>query len=505
MPISSKPYVQKLLAAVIAAAAFCLLPPAAGAALPSVTTGGAHSCAVGDSGVVWCWGANEHGQLGNGSTVASPSPVAVVGLPGTVSQIAASRYSTCALLADRSVWCWGGNSQGELGDGTWDVADIAPRLTPTKVQNLTEVSRISGGEQTFCVTGYDQLARCWGSNTYGEIGNPLASTPSPNAALVAGLSNVRGISVGYRHACAVINDGSARCWGENSSGELGDGTNVLRTSPVQVAGLASIYFVRAGGTSSCAVVGVGSGACWGSAGSLGDGTGQGSSIARSVALVANASALGGSAQTNCAINGGQLLICWGALPGNGGTDPAMAPVAVAGGDGTLAVSSNGYAGHTCFVVRGGNVYCWGATNSSGQLGNGSVGGGSAAPARVSGLDLVTGVYASTRIAFARSGRAKLDRSKKRYTQKFSLTAQLPSLIGATDGCRGNVTVTVKYKRRSAKGKGKLKPGYFTCVATINVKISRKSFRGKKLSVRASWPGNSSIRKIQTTGGSFKLR
>jgi alpha-tubulin suppressor-like RCC1 family protein len=497
--------VQRLLTALIAASALCLLPSAAGAALPTVTTGGAHTCAVGDSGVVWCWGANEHGQLGNGNTTPSTTPVAVQGLPGTVSQIAASRYSTCALLTDRSVWCWGGNSQGEIGDGTWDVADVAPRLTPTKVQNITEVSRISGGEQTFCVTGYDQLARCWGGNNYGEIGNPLAGTPSPNAAVVAGLTNVRGVSVGYRHACAVVNDGSARCWGENSQGEVGDGTNALRTSPVQVVGIGSVYFVRAGGTSSCAVIGVGSGACWGSAGSLGDGTGQGSGVARNVALMSNASALGGSSQTNCAINGGQLLICWGGLPGNGSVAAAMVPVAVSGGDSTLAVSSNGFAGHTCFVVRGGAVYCWGASNASGQLGNGATGGGAATPSRVVNLDLVTGAYASTRVSLTRSGRAKLDRRKKKYTQKFVLTAQLPSLVGMADGCRGNVTVTAKFKRKSARGRGKLKPGYFTCVANVSVKFPARTFRGKKVSVRATWPGNSSIKKIATSGGGFKLK
>ncbi len=509
----------RLILPALTALLMLLAAQSATAATPMVSAGGSHSCAVGDSGVAWCWGSNSLGQLGDGTQQDSPAPVRVNGLPAPVSIIIAARDSTCALLENRSVWCWGGNTYGQLGNETIDIL-LSPHTTPTQASGLDNVARITGSERTFCVLLYDQTARCWGDNSHDEVGNPSAdekeSTPTP----VSGLTNVRSVSAGFHHSCALINDGTARCWGDNDNGELGDGSTNPSDVPVTVAGLAVGATIFAGGASSCATVGVGSAKCWGAAGLIGDGSGGASVIPKDVASIAGAASLGGSAQSNCAVNGGQILACWGTRPGNGSPSAVVSPIAVPNSLGALSVSANGYAGHVCFAVRGGEVDCWGE-NVAGQVGNGQTSGSpTLSPSAVVGLDLVTGVYTSTQISFARSGSAKLDKKKRTYSQKVVLRAKLPALIGQADGCTGKATATQTYSYKTVKRvKGKRKRVTATkkykatakfaasadyCVATATLKLPVKYFNGKKIRPKASWPGNGSIAKIAATAKSIKL-
>ncbi len=510
----------RLILPALTALLMLLAAQSAVAATPMVSAGGSHSCAVGDSGQAWCWGDNTLGQLGDGSTQSSPTPVAVVGLPDSVSIIIAARDSTCALLDNRSVWCWGGNTYGQLANGAVDFPLTVAHPVPAQASGLTNVARISGAERTYCVLLYDQTANCWGDNTNDEVGNPMASMWQPTPIGVSGLTNVRSVSAGFHHSCALINDGTARCWGKNDNGELGDGSTNPSDVPVTVAGLAVGATIFAGGASSCATVGVGSGKCWGAAGLIGDGGGAASLIPKDVASIAGAASLGGSAQTNCAVNGGQTVACWGTRPGNGSAGAVAAPITVPSSLGALSVSANGYAGHICFAVRGGAVNCWGE-NAAGQIGSGQTSGSpTLSPSTVVGLDLVTGVYTSTQISFARSGNARLDKKKRTYSQKVVLRAKLPALIGQADGCTGKATASQTYSYKTVKRiKGKRKrvtasktykaTAKFAasadyCVATATLKLPVKNFNGKKIRPKASWPGNGSIAKISATAKSIKL-
>lgn len=257
-----------------------------GAGVRSVASGYEHTCAVTSGGAVKCWGANESGQLGDGSTTNRPAPVDVQGLASDVRAITAggdySGGQTCAVKTNGSVVCWGSNRYGQLGDGT-----TTNRSTPVPVTALAGgVDAVSAGDEHVCVLLDGGEVRCWGANLHGQLGNGSTDgqvTPSP----VSGLgSGVRSLSSGGLHTCAITNAKGVLCWGNNEYGQLGDGTTETRSIAVPVAGLPSdVSLVKAGAKSSCALTGAGVARCWGDneSGQLGDGTAKGSSTPVDVA------------------------------------------------------------------------------------------------------------------------------------------------------------------------------------------------------------------------------
>src|SRR3954447_21317511 len=180
------------------------------AATPKVVAGAQHSCSLDDVGIVKCWGNNESGAVGDGTVEPRITPTGVTGLGAGIVDIAADGFSSCALLGDGSVKCWGANTFGALGRGS---ADALPHPVPDYVSGLGGVTQISGGYYGYCVVITDGTAKCWGANPYGEIGNPAASNPQTSPIAVQNLGGVKKISNGEFHACAVLNDGTGRYWG----------------------------------------------------------------------------------------------------------------------------------------------------------------------------------------------------------------------------------------------------------------------------------------------------
>lgn len=231
----------------------------------AMATGTVHMCvAVGISGSVQCAGQNAAGQLGNGSTTASPTLVST-GLTGA-TQLAAGSSHSCALKGDQTVWCWGGNGSGQLGDGT-----TTQRLTPVQVPGLLATAIAAGGDHT-CALLVGGSAKCWGANSNGELGNGTTTSSSTPVA-VGGLGGVTAISAGFDQSCAVLADGGLWCWGANATGQLGNGTTTATSSPHVVSGVAGVTAVSAGFGHTCAVA-ENKGWCWGrnDFGQLGDGT-----------------------------------------------------------------------------------------------------------------------------------------------------------------------------------------------------------------------------------------
>ena len=232
----------------------------------AVAAGAYQTCARKQDNTLWCWGQNFSGQLGLGVSgpqeADTPTKVA-----DDVTLLAVGPSHACAIKSDTTLWCWGSNSDGQIGSGSSTTA-----FAPTQVGNTGVVDVAAGGSHTCAIYGDGSLA-CWGGNDVGQLGDGTTSkknvpTPVPGNdwALVA---------VGASHTCAIKTDGTLWCWGDNASGELGDGTLLGHIRPAQVKSVAGAWSALSlGNGHSCGVLSTGSLYCWGdnSRGEIGDGT-----------------------------------------------------------------------------------------------------------------------------------------------------------------------------------------------------------------------------------------
>ena len=236
----------------------------------AVTGGEFFTCARTTSGAVKCWGYGGDGELGNGTTASSSTPVAVSGLTSGVKAIATGYNYACALTASGGVKCWGDNVNRELGDGTQ-----TNRSAPVDVIGLTSgVAAISAGFGTACALTTSGGVKCWGGG---------ASSPADVPGLTSGVTAIAANTTAF-HTCALLSGGSVKCWGDNSHGQLGNGTTTSSSTPVAVSGLTSgVTAIAASGYHSCARTSSGL-VCWGdnANGDLGNGTTTQSTVPVSV-------------------------------------------------------------------------------------------------------------------------------------------------------------------------------------------------------------------------------
>ncbi len=406
------------------AAAELLLPTSAGVATPQIATGDVYACALLEDRTVRCWGSNLNRTLGDGTTTDQSNPVQVLAsgstqgtnVLGGVTQIATGNFHACALLADGTVRCWGNNQNGRLGDGTTTGSVNPVQVLESGSTPLGGVTQIAAGGSHTCALLDDETVRCWGNNGSGQLGNgtDTGSNPNPNPVQVlasgrAGsnpvvLGGVTQIAAGNLHACALLKDRTVRCWGNNQNGQLGDGTTDIRNNPVKVlvsgtassnpVVLAGVTQIAAGGSHTCALLDVGTVRCWGSnvSGALGDGTTAdrtrpvevlSDTASSNPDVLAGVTRIAPGESQTCALLEDRTVRCWGRNAerqlGDGTTSLRTRPVQVlASGStdpapdvlgGVTQVAAGGAL--SCALLEDKSVRCWGS-NARGALGDGTI-------------------------------------------------------------------------------------------------------------------------------------
>ena len=290
-----------------------------------VASGGYHSCAILQSGSVSCWGAGTEGQLGSGSFSNTTVPVSInsLGNGRTAVAISLGEFHTCALLDNGQVSCWGSNSHGQLGNGGGNN-QTSPVVTNTFGTGRTAIAISSGGWHT-CAILDNGAVSCWGRGDFGQIGNGFSNnvnipTLTSSLGITLGVNNkATSISSGLWHTCVALDSGDARCWGNGINGQLGNGLTNNQNQPVQTLGHGSgrtVSNISLGAGHSCAILDDGTATCWGygAFGQLGNGGVIDLSSPTSVGSFGNNrtvdSISAGEAHT-CATLSDASVSCWG--------------------------------------------------------------------------------------------------------------------------------------------------------------------------------------------------
>ncbi|MBT9557401.1 MAG: hypothetical protein IV100_15280 [Myxococcales bacterium] len=355
-----------------------------------VSVGTAHSCALTTGGRVYCWGYNEHGAVGNQGAAQATKAVPVADAGGTpisgVIEIVSGSEHNCARLPDGRALCWGFNWAGQLGGGGDSVVSVPQ---PVDVSVAGGFARLSLGLDHTCGISLGGDVYCWGFNAFGQLGLGAGAPAQVSAPTAVGLSGVRAIGAGASHTCVVMGTGSVRCFGKNESGQLGaDSTAAALTSPTQVVNLAGAIDVAGAQAHTCALLGSGQMYCWGAnaGGQLGDGT---TTLSRKPVAVSTLTGLAYPTQIVrgrghvCVRLSDGTLRCWGDNDAaQSGESASATPSALTTIDSIPgAFHAAAGAAHTCAVQASGTVSCFGA-NTSGQLGNGNAGASIATPGAV---------------------------------------------------------------------------------------------------------------------------
>jgi len=373
-----------------------------------VSTGYYHTCAILDNGDMKCWGRNSYGQLGDGNSanLAFPSSTAIdLGTGRTAVAVSAGYHHTCAILDNGDLKCWGYDGNGELGDGGSNTNTNAPSSTAIDLGTGRTAVAVSAGNMHTCVILDNGDVKCWGADTYGQLGdggsNTNTNAPSSTAIDLGTGRTAVAVAAGDDHTCAILDNGDLKCWGRDSNGQLGDGgsntnTNAPSSTAIDLGTGRTAVAVSAGEEHTCAILDNGDMKCWGrnNYGQLGDGsnvnTNAPSSTAINLGTGRTAVAVSVGEEHTCAILDNGDLKCWGrdsqGQLGDGGSNthtnaPSSTPINLGTGRTAVAVSAHGQ--HTCATLDNGDMKCWGY-NYYGQLGDGGSNTGQGSPVAVSG-------------------------------------------------------------------------------------------------------------------------
>ena len=354
-------------ATVVAQAEIAIYPQSSPPITAKIVAGYADIFGLKENGTLWAWGNNNYGQLGNGSYDNAPLPVQVTTFPNSVMDIAAGESHSAALLSNGSVWTWGYNNNGQLGDGT-----IFSRNLPEQIKGVANATRIVSGRYHTMALLADGTIRSWGSNFSGRLGDGTSETTLSPVSVV-GISSAAAIAGGTHHSLALLADGTVRTWGYNVDGQLGDGTTTSSMSPISVDSLTSITDVAAGEHFSMALHSDGSVWTWGnnSRGQLGDGSVDSKSSPIQITGLNSVVAIAGGSEHALALQSDGTVWAWGegfnGQLGDGTRDSKLTPTQVPGI--TNAVSIGAGRNYSVAIRADGTVLVWGS--NGGKHGNGT--------------------------------------------------------------------------------------------------------------------------------------
>lgn len=396
---------------VVALAAYAPVSPAAALGTTAVvSTGTNHTCAIDTDGTLWCWGwtGAPRGFIGDGTTATSSTPVQV-GTDTDWVTVSAGEAHSCALKSNGTLWCWGSNFRGQLGIGTFSASSSLGADSPVQVGSDTDWRTVSSGRGGTCAVKTDNTLYCWGYNADGQLGDGT-TTSRPSPTLIG--SNYLGVSTGWDHSCALAADHSIRCWGWNPYGAIGDGTTTSRLVPTTVGTDTDWSGVSAGSHYSCAIKSSGEVFCWGlnaygeTGTSVNSGLwGPGNLSPLQVGTDTDWTAVTAGNRQSCATKADGSMYCWGQnkkgelggsvgdldlhpaptlfvnVPDPAPVDPAPvvdepnAFVPSFGPATARAASSAGWSEvristHACATTTDNRIYCWG-DGATGALGQGT--------------------------------------------------------------------------------------------------------------------------------------
>jgi alpha-tubulin suppressor-like RCC1 family protein len=341
-----------------------------------VAAGQAHSLALKADGTLWAWGDNTYGQLGTGTTARQLTPVPVTGLSGIVA-IAAGYYHSLAIRSDGTVWAWGRHDRGQLATtGGTLCGTVACSPTPLHIGELSRVRAVAAGQWHSLAIKADGTLWTWGDNSAGQLGDPNYGAPRATPLPVGGLGAIAAVAAGANHTLAVQADGQVWAWGDNTNGQLGDGTTLTPwPTPRLVAGLAGVTAVAGGAQHSVALKADGTVWAWGdnAAGQV-SGAGSRQLTPRLVSGLGRAGLIAAGQCHTLAIDAAVSGHGWGyngfGQLGNGtATVQEMSPVPVSGLTGPVAIVGGAY--HSLALEAAGTLRAWGY-NGFGQLGDGTI-------------------------------------------------------------------------------------------------------------------------------------
>lgn len=338
-----------------------------------VATGRFHTCAVRSDDTLWCWGSNLAGRTGLNTTTGNTLVPTQISGGGSWKMTSLGHDHSCGIKTDNTLWCWGTNQFGRTGLNTTS----GNTLVPTQVSGGGSWKSVSLGYQVTCAIKSDDTLNCWGNNQYGATalntttGNTLVPTQVSGAGSWKIISV--GLSNGSNHSgCAIKSDDTVWCWGSNSYGNLGDGSTTQRIVPTAISGGGSWRLIEAGNMHTCGIKSDDTAWCWGynSEGQLNDGTTTQRTSPTAVISGGVWKALYTGFANTCGIRSDNQIYCWGSntnsIMGFANTYSLSYPVEIAGG-GVWKATSVGK-GSSCGIKSDDTLWCWGQ-NTSGQLGD----------------------------------------------------------------------------------------------------------------------------------------